>query len=80
MVKFDFGKYKQDESQEIILPEVKIQEEKKEMPIKQLGIEIQCNCGQFMRILNNGKEETIIYECPKCKIKVHLRLRLGLII
>jgi len=51
------------------------------MPIKQLGIDIQCgNCGSFMVILNTGKSEPIVYRCPKCKILVHLRMRLGLII
>lgn len=53
-----------------------------QMPIKQLGIELQCgNCGAFLRILNRGKEETTVYQCPKCKdIIIKLRLKLGLII
>ena len=51
------------------------------MPIKQLGIDIQCGkCGSFMQILNKGKSEPIVYKCPKCKILVNLRMRLGLII
>jgi len=52
------------------------------MPIKNLGIEIQCDCGAFMRILNDnfGEGQTAIFECPKCKCKIYLRLRLGWII
>jgi len=51
------------------------------MPTKQLGIELQCEkCGSFMQIPQKGMSETIIYECPKCKIRVYLRLRLGLIV
>jgi len=50
------------------------------MPIKQLGIELQCECGKFMRILNKGITDTIFFRCPECKHKVALRLRLGLII
>jgi len=53
------------------------------MPIKNFGLDIQCGeCGSFMRILNKGKDsnETIVYECPKCKLKINVRMRLGLII
>jgi len=53
------------------------------MPIKNLGLDIQCvKCGSFMRILNKGKEpnEPVVYECPKCKFKINVRMRLGWII
>ena len=51
------------------------------MPIKSLNIELECaDCRVFMKILNEGKEEPIVFACPECGNEVNLRLRLGLII